>query len=73
MRIAASTVVAPRVSDFLLRTEKDHGVPGLINLFGIEVAGADGEPSFLRTGWRTASDRTEDKAHTGAASLAGWT
>ena len=26
-------------TDFLLQTEKDHGVPGLINLFGIELPG----------------------------------
>jgi L-2-hydroxyglutarate oxidase LhgO len=26
-------------TDFLLQTEKDHGVPGLINLFGIESPG----------------------------------
>jgi L-2-hydroxyglutarate oxidase LhgO len=26
-------------TDFLIQTEKDHGVPGLINLFGIESPG----------------------------------
>ena len=38
------------------QTEKEHGVAGLINLFGIEFAGADGEPGD-RTGWRTTSDQ----------------
>ena len=37
-------------TDFLLQTEKDHGVVGLINLFGIEFAGADGEPGDCRLG-----------------------
>ena len=31
-------------TDFLLQTEKDHGVAGLINLFGIELPRLDGEP-----------------------------
>ena len=26
-------------TDFLIQTERDHGVAGLINLFGIEFAG----------------------------------
>ena len=26
-------------TDFLIQTERDHGVPGLVNLFGIESPG----------------------------------
>ena len=44
-------------TDFLLQTEKDHGVAGLINLFGIESPGltaslaiTDGAPCIIVRG-----------------------
>ncbi len=35
-------------TDFLVQSEKDHGVPGLINLFGIESPGLTSLPGNRR-------------------------
>jgi L-2-hydroxyglutarate oxidase LhgO len=59
-------------TDFLIQTEKDHGIAGLINLFGIESPGLTA--SLAIAGWLAHHiHHTWDKAKRGVASPAGRT